>query len=94
MLYVHVYLLTDMCSYLHTYMHMYVCTSISMYARITITLYYSLTITLFYQVVYQTAGAAMPAVIEETFQSLLNDNFDDAYKKINNVSSWNFIFVS
>ena len=32
-----------------------------------------------------TAGAAMPAVIEETFQSLLNDNFDDAYSKINNV---------
>ena len=27
----------------------------------------------------------MPAVIESTFQSLLNDNFDDAYKKINNV---------
>ena len=38
-----------------------------------------------------TAGAALPAVIEETFQSLLNDNFDDAYRKINDVSSqrWN-----
>ena len=27
----------------------------------------------------------MPAVIEATFQSLLNDSFDEAYKKINNV---------
>ena len=35
--------------------------------------------------VYQTAGAAVPAVIEATFQSLLNDSFDEAYKKINNV---------
>mmetsp|Transcript_20703 Transcript_20703/g.20052 ORF Transcript_20703/g.20052 Transcript_20703/m.20052 type:complete len:346 (-) Transcript_20703:256-1293(-) len=38
------------------------------------------------EVVYQTAGAAMPAVIEETFHSLLNDNFDDAYKKINSAN--------
>jgi hypothetical protein len=37
------------------------------------------------QIVYLTAGAAVPAVIEETFQSLLNDGFNDAYEKINKV---------
>ena len=37
------------------------------------------------QIVYLTAGAAVPAVIEETFQSLLNDSFNDAYEKINKV---------
>ena len=43
-----------------------------------------------------TAGAALPAVIEETFQSLLNDNFDDAYRKINDVSSqrWNTTIIA
>lgn len=39
------------------------------------------------QVVYLTAGAAVPAVIEATFQSLLNDSFDEAFKKINDVST-------
>jgi len=34
------------------------------------------------EAVYLTAGAAMPAVIESTFQSLLNDDFDTAYKKL------------
>ena len=34
------------------------------------------------EAVYLTAGAAMPAVIENTFQSLLNDDFDTAYKKL------------
>ena len=37
-----------------------------------------------------TAGAAMPAVIEQTFQSLLNDNFDEAYRKINDVRSGHY----
>ena len=43
------------------------------------------------QVVYLTAGAAVPAVIEATFQSLLNDSFDDAFKKINDVSTFPFL---
>lgn len=34
------------------------------------------------EAVYLTAGAAMPAVIDDTYQSLLNDDFDKAYKKI------------
>jgi replication factor C subunit 3/5 len=34
------------------------------------------------EAVYLTAGAAMPTVIEDTYQSLLNDDFDKAYKKI------------
>ena len=38
------------------------------------------------EAVYLTAGAAMPAVIEDTFHSLLNDDFDTAYKKILAVS--------
>jgi len=31
------------------------------------------------EAIYLTAGAAVPAVIENIYQSLLNDNFDTAY---------------
>ncbi len=34
------------------------------------------------EVVYLTAGAAIPAVIEQTLQSLLNDDFSTAYSKL------------
>ena len=40
------------------------------------------------EVVYLTAGAAMPVVIANTFNSLLNDTFDEAYKKLLNVSTY------
>lgn len=32
------------------------------------------------EAIYLTAGAAVPAVIENIYQSLLNDNFDTAYE--------------
>jgi len=34
--------------------------------------------------VYLTAGAAIPAVIQNLLRSLLNDSFDDAYKLLSN----------
>lgn len=34
------------------------------------------------EVVYLTAGAAVPAVIERMFLSLMNDGFTDAYKSL------------
>ncbi len=35
--------------------------------------------------VYLTAGAAIPAVIQNLLRSLLNDSFDDAYKLLSTV---------
>jgi hypothetical protein len=46
------------------------------------------------QIVYLTAGAAVPAVIEETFQSLLNDSFNEAYEKINKVGSTSHLHLT
>jgi hypothetical protein len=39
------------------------------------------------EVVYLTAGAALPAVIDDTLRSLLNDDFKTAYTKLQDVSS-------
>lgn len=39
------------------------------------------------EAVYLTAGAALPSVIGDMLQSLLNDDFITAYNKINQVSS-------
>lgn len=36
--------------------------------------------------VYLTAGAALPAVIQSIFNSLLNDTFENAHKLLSNVS--------
>jgi replication factor C subunit 3/5 len=36
--------------------------------------------------VYLTAGAALPAVIQAIFTSLLNDSFDNAHKMLSDVS--------
>ena len=45
------------------------------------------------EVVYLTAGAAMPVVIANTFNSLLNDTFDEAYKKLLNVSTYCSLYI-
>lgn len=37
------------------------------------------------QAVYLTAGAAVPAVIEQMLQALLNESFDAAYESIHKV---------
>ena len=38
------------------------------------------------QAVYLTAGAVLPSVVEEIMHSLLNDDFETAYKAILQVS--------
>ena len=43
------------------------------------------------EVVYLTAGAAVPRVIEHMFQSLMNDSFLQAYNTINQVCDMNSI---
>ena len=41
------------------------------------------------EVVYMTAGAAVPKVIEQMLDSLLNDGFQTAYNTILQVNCWN-----
>jgi hypothetical protein len=38
--------------------------------------------------VYLTAGAAMPSVIETIFLSLMNENFESAYRTLLKVSCY------
>lgn len=45
------------------------------------------------EVVYLTAGAAVPRVIEHMFQSLMNDSFLQAYNTINQVRIYMFIRI-